>query len=216
MIGIYKITSPNKRIYVGQSNNIKSRFSQYKRLSCKGQTRLYASFNKYGVKNHKFEIITECDENQLNELERYYQEMYNCISKHGLNCQYVKTDTKKHQHSQETKDKISKSNKGKKRSEDFKKLISEQKKNITLETRIKMSISAKNKAVNKETYRKISIAQTGVSQKRYSVLNIENGIFHYSIKEASETYGFNYSCLKAKLFNQNKNNTNLIYIKPNK
>lgn len=114
MIGIYKITSPSGKVYIGQSINIKKRFLNYKRLLCKGQTRLYSSFIKHGVNNHIFEIIIECNINELNELERYYQELYNCIGLNGLNCQYVKTKDKKYQHSEETKKKISLSNLGKK------------------------------------------------------------------------------------------------------
>lgn len=111
-IGIYKITSPTNRIYIGQSIDIDFRFLTYKRLMCKGQTRLYASFNKHGVSNHVFEIIIECDVNELNEKERYFQELYNTLEK-GLNCQYVKTSAKKYRHSEETKIKIGKSNIGK-------------------------------------------------------------------------------------------------------
>ena len=112
MIGIYKITSPTKKVYIGQSLNIEFRFSTYKRLDCKRQPRLYASLNKYGVKKHKFEVILECEPYELNEKERYYQELYNTINK-GLNCQFVKTNTEKYRHSEETKQKIRNSNLGK-------------------------------------------------------------------------------------------------------
>lgn len=135
MIGIYKITSPKNRIYIGQSVDIEKRFLSYKRLDCKGQTRLYASFKKYGLENHKFEIIVECDKNELNEFERYYQELYCVISTKGLNCQYVKTKLKKYVHSEETKKKISESNKGK---QCRKYVMSE-------EHKLKISISKKGK-----------------------------------------------------------------------
>lgn len=49
MIGIYKITSPKQRIYIGQSTNIKKRFNHYNRLLCEKQRILYRSFLKYGV-----------------------------------------------------------------------------------------------------------------------------------------------------------------------
>ena len=115
IIGIYKITSPTGKIYIGQSIDIEFRFLTYKRLLCKGQTRLYASFKKYGVEKHKFEIICQCNTFELNEKERFYQELFNTIDgRNGLNCQYVKTSTKKYVHSDETKNKISSSNKGKK------------------------------------------------------------------------------------------------------
>lgn len=99
MIGIYKITSPKKRVYIGQSIDIQYQFATYKRMDCKGQTRLYASLKKHGVEKHTFEIICECELNELNEKERYYQELYNTLDK-GLNCQYVKTDTQKYRHSE--------------------------------------------------------------------------------------------------------------------
>lgn len=93
MIGIYKITSPNGKIYVGQSINVESRLAQYKKFqNCSSQPILYNSLKKYGVDKHKFEVITECLENQLNDLERYYQEIYSCVGKNGLNCRYVKTE----------------------------------------------------------------------------------------------------------------------------
>jgi group I intron endonuclease len=113
MIGIYKITSPSGKIYIGQSIKIESRFKQYKKLSCKEQTRLYNSFLKYDAKNHIFEVIEECTIDLLNERERYWQEYYNVIGLKGLNCILIKTDSKRKLLSQETKEKLSKSLKGK-------------------------------------------------------------------------------------------------------
>jgi len=60
--GIYKITSPSGRVYIGQSVNIEKRFKKYVRLDCKEQTRLYRSFKKHGVENHMLEIIELCSE----------------------------------------------------------------------------------------------------------------------------------------------------------
>ena len=37
LIGIYKITSPNDKIYIGQSIDIDRRFIQYQKLKCKKQ-----------------------------------------------------------------------------------------------------------------------------------------------------------------------------------
>lgn len=73
--GIYKITSPSGRIYIGQSKNIEKRFLQYRRLQCKYQKMLYNSLIKYGVENHIFEIVLQClpEELNLNEL-KYIQE----------------------------------------------------------------------------------------------------------------------------------------------
>ena len=92
MIGIYKITSPSKRVYIGQSVNIEKRFESYKKMNCKGQTILYNSFLKYGVEKHKFEVLCECEISELNKKERFYQDLYSVISKNGLNCLLTKTN----------------------------------------------------------------------------------------------------------------------------
>jgi group I intron endonuclease len=145
MIGIYKITSPNNRIYIGQSVDIEKRFNSYTRMYVKnqGQTRLHRSFLKYGVDKHKFELICECLESELNNYERYYQELFNCLD-NGLNCKLTKTNDRSGKvsketlikmaiastgnqnwlgktHTQEAKDKIGLANKGKKHSEEVNK-----------------------------------------------------------------------------------------------
>ena len=111
MIGIYKITNPKGKIYIGQSIDINKRFAFYKRQKCKGQIKLYNSFIKYGFKSHTFEVIVECEINQLNKLERYYQDLFNVIGKNGLNLKLTKTTDKKVEFSIETKNKISYSHK---------------------------------------------------------------------------------------------------------
>lgn len=106
MIGIYKITSPSKRIYIGQSINIEKRFKHYKRLSCKKQVILYSSFLKYGVDKHKFEILCECEISELNDKERYYQDLYSVITKNGLNCILTKSSDRSGNISELTKIKM--------------------------------------------------------------------------------------------------------------
>lgn len=84
--GIYKITSPNGSIYIGQSIDIEKRFKLYKRMDCKGQKRLYRSFIKYGIDNHIFDIIHICEYVELNKLEKYYVDLYGTFnSSIGLN-----------------------------------------------------------------------------------------------------------------------------------
>ena len=86
MIGIYKITSPLNKVYIGQSIHIEARFKSYKNIkTCKSQPLLYNSFLTLGVENHKFEIICGCEEVELNYIERYYQELFECLGKNGLN-----------------------------------------------------------------------------------------------------------------------------------
>jgi hypothetical protein len=88
--GIYKITSPTDNIYIGQSKNIKSRWSSYRTRGCEQQVVLSKSFIKYGVDNHKFEIVEECEKEFLDIRERYWQEYYGVVGRKGLNCHYTK------------------------------------------------------------------------------------------------------------------------------
>ena len=86
IIGIYKITSPVNKVYIGQSVDINTRFYRYKSLKCNKQPHLYNSLVKYGVSNHKFEIIHECKASELNNLEKYYINIYSSFNnKNGLN-----------------------------------------------------------------------------------------------------------------------------------
>lgn len=110
--GIYKITSPSNRVYTGQGINLYDRLVKYKNLQCKGQTRLYKSLLKYGWEAHTFEIIEECEFEQLNIRERYWQDFYDVLGENGLNCVLTKTDELPQKMSEETKKKIGNANKG--------------------------------------------------------------------------------------------------------
>jgi group I intron endonuclease len=114
MIGIYKITSPSGKVYIGQSNNVEKRLKDYLKeyKSMSSQKRLYNSFLKYGAKNHTFEIIEECEFEIINERERYWQDYYNVIDSKGLNCILTQTNEKRRIISEETRVKLSNSLKG--------------------------------------------------------------------------------------------------------
>lgn len=108
MIGIYKITSPNNRIYIGQSKRIEIRFKEYKNINnTKSIPRLHNSFLKYGINTHTFEIIENCSLEDLNIRERYWQDFYDVLNG-GLNCQLTTTENCPAILSEEYKAKISK------------------------------------------------------------------------------------------------------------
>jgi group I intron endonuclease len=115
MIGIYKITNPKGKIYIGQTIDFKRRVYQYRKLNCNEQPKLYNSLKKYGFDNHTFELIHECQIGNLTILERYYQELYKTIENDNLNCFLVTTNDKTGKHTEETKNKISVAMKGKKK-----------------------------------------------------------------------------------------------------
>ena len=128
MIGIYKITNPKGKIYIGQTIDIIRRFSEYnKMINCKTQPKLFNSLKKHKPENHIFEIIEECSLEQLNEREIYWGQYYNSLNE-GLNC---KLGDSKGLYSEETKQKISKALKGKSKPEGFGKNHSEKMKGIS-------------------------------------------------------------------------------------
>jgi len=81
--GIYKITNPEGKVYIGQSSSIEKRWKTYKRLEdVKTQPKLYDSLKKYGWQNHKWEVLEEC--NDKNYKEEYYISLYDSYN-NGLN-----------------------------------------------------------------------------------------------------------------------------------
>ena len=159
MIGIYKITSPSNKVYIGQSKDIDTRWKQYETLNCEGQTRLYNSLKFHGVENHIFEKIEECDEKDLNLVERKWQDYYDVIGEFGMNCLLTKSDDKSGKLSEETKLKMSISAKKKIFTEEHRNKLSKNKdgenngmfgKTHSDETREKMRLLKINKKLSQE------------------------------------------------------------------
>lgn len=124
--GIYKITSPTGRIYIGESKDIYLRWGIYTQMNgnTKSQRKLWRSFKKYGVEKHIFEIIEECVFEELLCKERYWQDFYDVLNG-GLNCKLTECREQKQILSEESRLKISESNSGKIKTEDNKQKISE-------------------------------------------------------------------------------------------
>jgi group I intron endonuclease len=160
--GIYKITSPSGKIYIGSSVDIGFRKYKYKKLHCKKQPKLYNSFMKYSFDNHIFEIIMECKNEDLFHFERCFQEIYNSVEC-GLNCVYVNTDEKYKIVSEETKKKISLVNTGRK-------LTEAQIEKIKINSTGRCH-SEESKQLMREVQRKFNI--NGVSVLQYSL----DGVF---------------------------------------
>ncbi len=196
MIGIYKIISPLNKIYIGQSINIIKRFNDYKILNnCKGQIKLYNSLIKYGTENHKFEIVEECKEEQLNEREIYWGLKFNVLDKNGLNLKLGNSNGKC---SEETKHKISQSTKGKTSHRKNKTLSQQHKFNLQGIKKPGVSSFLKGKTRSETIKQNISNALKGKSKTKEhiinkskscykSVQNIETGETYISIKEAANS-----------------------------
>lgn len=111
---IYKITNiKNKKVYIGQTIDFKSRIRNHKYRGIKNKKTQYISnvINKYGWDSFEVEILEICDEQNLTKREIYWVEYYNSLDKQfGYN---IKIPGPHGPHSKETKEKISKNNKGK-------------------------------------------------------------------------------------------------------
>ena len=199
MIGIYKITSPTGKVYIGQSVNIERRFSYYKGLHCKSQTALYNSLLKHGFDKHIFEVLEYCDILDLNEKERYYQDLYSVINSNGLNCILTRSSDKSGIYSIETTRKMSMALKGRK---------------MTKEQVNRMSIYKTGLKHSEETKNKISLAHKGrIPFWSFKIiLNTETGIFYNGLAEAVFVTNIKYSTLSNMLNGNKKNKTNLIYV----
>jgi group I intron endonuclease len=88
--GIYCIENTvNHKKYIGQSVNIYTRWKQHKNDLYNNKHRnnyLQKAWNKYGENNFNFQIIEKCDEDNLNEKEMYYINMFKTINRdYGYN-----------------------------------------------------------------------------------------------------------------------------------
>ena len=139
-VGIYTITSPTNKVYVGQSWELGEREKDYRGADCKGQHRIYNSIKKYGWSTHKFEVALELRDDISQETldcwEGYYYELYKGKGYEMLNLMIP--DGAKGRHSEESKQKISIKNKtsrklrgvehylfGKKFSDEYRKKLSD-------------------------------------------------------------------------------------------
>jgi len=193
--GIYKITSPTGKIYVGQSKDVIYRFKCYKRLSCKKQPRLYASLIKHGVQKHLFEVIIQCGCKELNRLERHYQNIHNSCGRNGLNCVLTESDIERREFSTSTKLLMSKSKIGTKHAKStlIKMGLSQKGRIHTVESKTKMSNSKRGYVYSEKS--KSSIKLSRMENYMLPIINTYSGIFSASIQEASEMYGIKYTSL---------------------
>lgn len=174
--GIYKITSPSGKVYIGQSVDIYRRFNYYKSNNCKKQKLLYNSLLKYGYNSHLFEIVKVCLKEELNKYEIEFIKKYDCFfTKTGLNLRSggnqnrlsktsidkIKAKRANQVITEETKNKIRQSLIGRKKSPDtVLKGVQTRKSNgyfHSKETKIKIGISNKNKLLGRKLSEEVKL-----------------------------------------------------------
>lgn len=208
-IGIYKITSPSGRIYIGQSWNIGQREYEYYHIGSKcRQIKIANSIYKYGFDNHKFELIHELpldvSQEVMNNYEILYWKSYKDL---GFNMMNIREPGSRGKHSEETKRKLSEAHKGKIISDETRRKLSITgrgerngfyKKTHTPEARLKISASAKGntrwlgKTHTPEARRKIAkrvdqYTKEGVFVKRWESMTqagLSNNVTQSAISNA--------------------------------
>lgn len=181
--GIYSITSPTGRTYIGKSMDILKRWQEYYKLtnSIRQQTKIYNSLKKYSPSCHNFEILEKCDISEIDDREIYYIHKLNTVND-GLNC---RVNGKNKQTSSMTRRKISNKKIGGKRPD--------------LSIRNSLFPPCVGRTGEKHPLSKL-------------VLNIENGVYYHSTVEAAESISMKPSTLRKKLIGVNKNTTCFIYV----
>lgn len=200
IIGIYKITSPSGKVYIGSSKNITQRKKTYSQNGCIKQTKLYSSFLKYGFINHTFEIVEICSLEKLLERELYFGLKFQVLDKNGLNCMLPKIDESLYTISNDTRLKMSVAKKGLQLRKGIK---------HTDESKMKMSISKKGKPSKLK-----GIKTNFINALSKIVLDFSTGIYYMSAKEASLALNIKHSTLKYWLNEKypSRNKTNLKYV----
>ncbi len=151
---IYKITSPNNKIYIGQTINPIKRKSVYKNNQYKDQPKLWNNCKKYNWNPaDTFEVIEECICGEkkifLNEKEKYWVVFFNSHYD-GLNCNDGGQGQIGHKHTPEVLKIIAEKNRGQKRSKEQKEKLS------------KAHLGKSNGPQSEETKRKISESRKGI------------------------------------------------------
>jgi group I intron endonuclease len=180
MSGIYKIQSKlkPKRIYIGSAVRIPARWWHHKfqlKNNKHANRKLQNHYNKYGLSDLEFSILTSCDKEELIEKEQFFIDAY----KPYFNISITAGNPMMGRHwSEEAKLKLSQSLKGRKRSEETKqkmrliqlnrpieinRAISETQKgrHASDETKHRMSESQKGRVHSEETKEKLRIANIG-------------------------------------------------------
>ena len=221
--GIYKLTSPSGKCYIGQSINLNSRLANYRLLHCKKQRHLYNAIKKYGWESFNIEILwsINCDfpyiKTILNKLEIKYIEEYNSINNgynltKGGNSELPSKETRLKMSisaknmTQEHKNNISKSKMGHSVSEETRQKLSKINKGKTLTEEHKNNISISVKGEKNGFYGKkhtdktkeyLSILEgTAIIQKDFNNNIINN---FNSICSASKILGIKKACIVKRL-----------------
>lgn len=191
--GVYLITNKiNDHKYVGGSVNIQERFRQHKNYNDVENSAIDKAIKKYGADNFTYQIITElpADWNIIGEHEKYWIKFYNTF--HDKKHYNLTNGGECFEFSQETKDKISKSRKGKycgEKNHNYGKHLPKEVRNKISKSRKGRFVKEQNAFYNKHH----SISQKESWSKSRSINQNTTGFYHVTKQKNNRLLqGFNW------------------------
>lgn len=149
-VGIYRITSPTGRVYIGQSWDILGRWSAYRSKRCSDQPALFNSLRKHGPDNHQFEILVWFSAGCNQEfLDRHEREQIAIHRSSGISLLNIMEGGRNGRHSEQSKARIGAANRGNKRPD-----LAEYNRKVK-------SVLMRGSKLSEETKRKIGAAHKG-------------------------------------------------------
>ncbi len=212
--GIYMWTSPSGKSYIGQTINLKRRYSNFLNFyNSYSGNKIDCARKKYNKpSNWKYEILEYCDIDELDMREQHYIELYNTMD-NGYNSNSGGNSNKNI--SNETKQKISETHKGS-GNPFYGKHHSFETKQKYSETRKGIGNNFYGKHHTEETKRKLRESNIGKydgekNPNSKAVIQLsKNGEFiaeFSTMKEASETIGRSISSISSCCGNKDKRTT---------
>ena len=194
--GIYKIVNiSNEKVYVGQTVNMKKRWSTHKKLLSQGNhfnCHLQRACNKDGMDILSFEVIELCEKGDLNEREIHWISKLSSF-KNGYNFTEGGGGTRGYMFTEESKQKMSKRHMGNKYNSGNK---------YTEESRHQMSLAHMGLKSTEEARKKISEANRGSKHPAAKKVFSVDKVFECG-KDCAEYYGVIYGTMKCWLNGRN-------------
>ena len=204
-------------IYIGKTaRSLEIRLQEHLRHA---ETYFERAVKKYGIDAFEVSVVEECNnEKELNEREIYWIEKFNCKYPNGYNLTDGGEGCTGFIHSAETRAKISETHRGREKapcSEETRKKISVSNKghSVTAETRAKISAARIGKKLTLEHRQKLSAVRKGkqaqsknttLQKHSRSVICVETNQIFDSIGEASRWAGVERSTLRCAINHENR------------
>ncbi len=201
--GVYQIVNKvSEKRYVGYASNIRQRIKGHcsdLSLNQHPNNYLQKAWKKYGENAFTFSVLEECSKERLCIREDYWVKVLKVCDRYfGYNIKDTDPNGKPG-HSQETCNKLSISNKGKKPS------------NLCLQRRKEVITSKEGKQRIWDSRKHIDFTKLHREKRGKLILHNLTGIFYTSIAEVVELSGIPKYELSRRLSGRRRNNTNFIF-----